>query len=106
MSSNLTVSGSQALTNDTQALMLFDAHKKSVAVGYLLWFFLGFLGGHRFYFKRAGSAVAILLLTIFGWILAIVGVGLVFLAIVGIWVLVDAFLIPGWARDHNIRSWL
>ena len=86
---------------DARKLMLFEANKKSVGVAYLLWLFLGGLGGHRFYAQRTGSAIAILLLTIFGILLASIGVGLLLLVIAGIWVLVDAFLIPGWIRNYN-----
>ena len=53
-----------------------------MVVAYLLWFFIGTFGAHRFYMKKTGSAVAQLILTI-----TIIG------AIVsGIWVLIDAFL--------------
>ncbi|WP_198018864.1 TM2 domain-containing protein [Azorhizobium doebereinerae] len=87
--------------SDARSLMLFEANKKSTTVAYVLWIFFGGLGGHRFYCGKIGSAIAILLLTIAGAALAVVGVGLVFLAVAGIWVLVDAFLIPGWIRNHN-----
>ncbi|MCS0495864.1 TM2 domain-containing protein [Ancylobacter mangrovi] len=86
---------------EARSLMLYEANKKSLGVAYVLWFFLGGVGGHRFYSGRTGSAVAQLLLTVAGVILAAAGVGLVLLAIVGIWVLVDAFLIPGWIAGHN-----
>lgn len=85
----------------TQAMMLYDANKKSVGVAYLLWFFLGGVGGHRFYAGKTGSAIAILALTIVGALLTFAGIGIFLLAIVGIWVLVDAFLIPGWIRSTN-----
>ena len=39
-------------------IMLYDAQKKSSGVAYLWWFLLGFLGAHRFYLKRPGSAIA------------------------------------------------
>src|SRR5215204_2579405 len=86
-----------ALSGDTRALMMFEANKKWVAVSYLLWFFLGMFGGHRFYNGRTGSAVAQLLMTIFGFIfLAAFGLGLLLLIPVWVWMIVDAFLIPGW----------
>jgi len=90
------------LSADTQALMAFEAGKKSMGVAYLLWFFLGILGGHRFYMGRVGTGVAILLLWIMGWVLLVAVVGIFLLGAVGIWVLVDAFLIPGWVRSHNM----
>lgn len=83
--------------------MMYDANRKSVGVAYLLWFFLGSAGGHRFYTGRTGSAIAMLALTIAGIALSVIGVGLVLLAAVGIWVIVDAFLIPGWIRNTNMR---
>ena len=70
-------------------------------VSYLLWFFVGILGGHRFYNGRIGSAVAQLVLFVVGAATYIFIIGIFIVAAVGIWVLVDAFLIPGWVRDHN-----
>ena len=82
--------------------MMYEANKRSMTAAYLLWFFLGQFGGHRFYNGKTGSAVAILLLSIFGIILlAAYGLGLLLLIPVWIWVLADAFLIPGWIRNHN-----
>ena len=87
--------GSPSRSSDTRALMLYEANKKSAVVASLLWFFLGSTAEPQFYTQRTGSAVAILLLTIFGVALSVIGVGFLLLAIMGIWVLVDAFLIPG-----------
>jgi TM2 domain-containing membrane protein YozV len=74
---------------------------KSTGVAYLLWLFLGGFGGHRFYLGRTGSAVAILLLTIVGIVTAVIGVGIVILLGTGIWILVDAFLIPGMVQQQK-----
>ena len=79
------------LSRDTRALMLFEANRKTALVAYLLWFFVGIFGGHNFYLKRTGVAVTQLILSI----------TLVGLLITGVWVLVDAFLIPGWVRNQN-----
>jgi TM2 domain-containing membrane protein YozV len=79
------------LSADTRALMLFEANKKTALVAYLLWFFVGILGGHNFYLKRTGVAITQLILSI-----TVVG-----LLITVVWVLVDAFLIPGWIRNQN-----
>jgi TM2 domain-containing membrane protein YozV len=68
---------------------------KSTGVAYLLAIFLGGLGAHRFYLGRTGSGIAQLVLFILGWLTLAIVVGGVFLLIVGIWVLVDLFLIPG-----------
>ncbi|MCX7377497.1 MAG: TM2 domain-containing protein [Alphaproteobacteria bacterium] len=81
--------------------MRYDANKKSTLVAYLLWFFLGWLGGHRFYLGHTGSAVAMLIITIISTILIFVGIGFLGLMAIGIWALVDAFLIPGMVRSQN-----
>ncbi len=83
--------------------MMFEANKKSVGVAYLLWFFLGGLGAHRFYAGKAFTAILLLLLFLLGWMTVIIGVGFVFLGIVGLWLLIDAFLIPGWIRNENMK---
>lgn len=82
-------------------MMAFEANKKSVGVAYLLWLFLGGFGGHRFYAGKTGSAVAMLLLLIVGGFATLFVFGFVLLVVLGIWVIVDAFLIPGWIRQHN-----
>ena len=79
------------LSNDARAMMLFEANRKTALVAYILWFFLGLFGGHNFYLKRTGVAVAQLILS-----LTVVGI-----LITIVWVLVDAFLIPGWVKNQN-----
>lgn len=69
---------------------------KTMLVSYLLWFFLGSLGVHRFYHGKIGTGVAILLITVFvTWF--------TFGIITAIWLIVDAFLIPGWVREDENR---
>lgn len=90
------------LSADTQAIMSFEANKKSAGVAYLLWFFTGGVGGHRFYMGRTGSAVAQLILFILGWVMILAaGLGLIFLIPLGIWLLIDAFMLGGMVADHN-----
>ncbi len=83
---------------------MYDANRKSAGVSYLLLLFLGGLGAHRFHLGRTGTAVAQLPLTILGWTLLAVVVGIVLLIPLGIWLIVDLFLVPGMVRDHNM--WL
>jgi TM2 domain-containing membrane protein YozV len=59
----------------------------SPVVAYLLWFFLWFFSGHRFYLGRPGSAIAQILTY--------------FILIGFVWVIIDAFLIPGMIRDRK-----
>ena len=81
------------LSADTRALMMFEASKKQNMVAYLLWFFVGYLGGHNFYLGRTGVAIAQLILS-----LTIIGLLITF-----VWHIVDAFLIPGWVRRQNLQ---
>ena len=62
---------------------------RNVGLAYLLWFFLWFASAHRFYLGRPASAI----LQILSY----------FILIGFIWVLVDAFLIPGMIRESNDR---
>jgi TM2 domain-containing membrane protein YozV len=84
-------------------MMRYDANKKSMAVSYLLWLFLSGFGAHRFYNGRTGSGIAQLALLIVGAATSPIGIGLFLLGALGIWILVDAFLIPGWVGEHNNR---
>ena len=95
--------GVAGVSRDAQAAMQYDANKKSSVVAYLLWFFLGGFGAHRFYLGSTGPAIAQLVITLVSFVLLIVAVGLVGFIVVGIWVLVDAFLIPGMVQDYNSR---
>lgn len=91
------------LSNEEKMLVNSEVanNKKSVGVSYLLWFFLSSLGIHRMYLGRKGSGVTLLVLSILGWLTLVFLVGWVFLVIVGIWALVDAFLLPGIVKEAN-----
>jgi TM2 domain-containing membrane protein YozV len=90
-------------SGDAAKLMMFEAQKKSMGVAYLLWFFLGGVGAHRFYVGETGTATAMLIIFILSFILSVVGVGLLGFVALGIWCIVDAFLIPGYVRSFNMK---
>ena len=71
-------------------------------VAYLLWFFLGTFGAHRFYLNLYGTGAAILIITLASLLFMFVGVGLFTIWISVIWVFVDLFLIPGITRKYNV----
>lgn len=53
----------------TESQILYDAHKKSKVVAYLLWFFpalIGIVGGHRLYTRQFKSGAAMLVAAIVG----------------------------------------
>ncbi|VVE36734.1 TM2 domain-containing protein [Pandoraea anhela] len=92
------------MDQSTIGMMQYDASKKSSGIAYLLWFFFGGLGGHRFYAKRTGTAVAQLVLWIVGLsTIFLGGLGVFILGALYIWVVVDAFLIPGLIRSYNLK---
>ncbi|WP_404714142.1 TM2 domain-containing protein [Sphingomonas sp. MMS24-J13] len=70
----------------------------STGVAYLLWLFLWFVSAHRFYLGKTGTAILQILS---------------YFVLVGfVWVLIDAFLIPGMIRAkkdeirHNVVTQL
>ena len=67
-----------------------------------MWFFLGYLGAHRFYGGKTLSAIVQLVLSLIGAALTFAGVGFVLLGVVGIWLFIDIFLLPGLIRNHNV----
>jgi TM2 domain-containing membrane protein YozV len=83
------------------AMMQYDANKKSTLVAYLLWFFFGWIGGHRFYLGRTMSAVGMMVLFGLSVLLSFVFIGFIGFGILAIWALVDAFLIPGMIAENN-----
>lgn len=98
-------------SSDAVVLMEYDASKKSPLVAYLFWFFLGYLGGHRFYLGRVGSGLVMLAFPLF-WIVAVLlflwprdpgSFALIGGFLVGAWWLIDALRIPGMVASHNRR---
>lgn len=61
--------------------------RKDIGVAYLLWFFLGFLGAHKFYLGRIGMGVLYILTA------GLFGIG---------W-LIDLFTLPTQTHAANAR---
>jgi TM2 domain-containing membrane protein YozV len=74
---------------------------KSVGAAYLLWFFLGGAGAHRFYLGQKSSGFAMLGLLVVGIITTPIVIGSVLLVTLAIWAIVDAFLIPGLVQKQK-----
>lgn len=84
------------LTADEKMLVANEVskNKKDKLTAWLLWWFLGGFGGHRYYFNKTGSAIAMTILTI-----TVVGV-----VITGPWVLIDAFSVNKWLRENEEQT--
>jgi len=87
---------------ETRELLLLESEVKNrgknMVVAYVLWYFLGIFGAHRFYMGKTGTAVTQLILSI----------TLVGLVVTSIWWIVDAFLTHTWVKEHNgrLESWM
>lgn len=79
---------------------------KSTGTAYALWFFFGGLGAHRFYLGSPVSGAIQLAMTpiSYGLIASKSLSGLAIMPALGLWLIVDAFLIPGMVRTANERS--
>lgn len=66
---------------------------KSMIIAYLLWWFLGTLGVHRFYLGKTGSGFTQLLLFVTGVVTAIFAIGYAFLLVWFLWWAMDAFFV-------------
>lgn len=68
---------------------------KNTTVAYVLLFFLGSIGAHRFYLGKTGSAIGLIVLSLLTfWMFMIPTI---------IWLIVDACLIPGYIREDQAR---
>lgn len=73
-----------------------SSHGKNIAVAYLLWWFLGALGVHRFYLDYPKTGLTQLLLLALGWIPLFIG-----WIILGLWWLLDAYFVYQYVNEHN-----
>ncbi|MHC5113700.1 MAG: TM2 domain-containing protein [Planctomycetota bacterium] len=78
-----------------------NENNKSTGVAYLLWFFLGCWGGHRFYLGRKGSGLGMAGLWLGSLVTTPIVIGFIgFLALFGWWI-VDAFCIGKWIAEES-----
>jgi len=84
------------------AIAKAQALSKSNGVAYLLWFFLGMFGAHRFYMDQK-HGVTMLVLTIVGILTGILVIGYLILLGVWVWWIVDAFSIHKWVAAYNLN---
>ena len=81
---------------------------KSTGVAYLLWFFLGWLGIHKFYLNQTGLGILYLVLNLGGWaaVITVLGmiIGVPMLIVWAILMIIDIFLIPDRVNQMNGTS--
>jgi TM2 domain-containing membrane protein YozV len=76
---------------------------KSMLLAYVLWWFACSIGAHRFYLGATGSALAMLGLFAGSFVIMFIMPPIGLMMLVGwlLWVIGDAFLIPGLVRAAN-----
>ncbi len=74
----------------------FSGNGKNIVVAYLLWWFLGLLGIHRFYLDRPKTGLAQLLLLVLGWLPLFIG-----WVVLGVWWLLDAYFVYKYVKEFN-----
>ncbi len=76
---------------------------KNMIIAYVLWWFLGAIGVHRFYLGRVKSGVTMLLMAIVGAMTAAIMVGIPILMILGCWWLADAYFTQKMVGEENAK---
>lgn len=66
---------------------------KTFGLAFVLWWFLGVFGGHRFYLDRPHAKMMLIL-----------GITVVGLAVTAVWALVDVFSLGKWVEESNRSS--
>lgn len=82
----------------------FSTAQKSKVTALILVIFVGSLGVHNFYLGHTGKGIAQLSLTVIGWITSFLLVGFLFLAIVGIWVLIELIQIATGSSGMHVDA--
>ena len=77
---------------------------KSTGVAYLLWFFLGGLGIHKFYLNQTALGVLYLCLFLGGFLGLFIIIGVIPLLVWCILMIIDIFLIPDRVNQMNGTS--
>lgn len=72
-------------------------------IAWILWFFLGHFGAHRFYMQKPNAAL-MLILEIIGILTMIILVGFIILLIMFIWWIIDAFNLIQWIEEDRINT--
>jgi len=74
---------------------------KSVVIAYLLWWFLGWAGVHRFYLGHVKTGIAQLLMVVLGMVLTVIFVGYLILLCWFVWWVLDAYYTYKYVEEEN-----
>ncbi len=76
---------------------------KSALLSYVLWFFLGWLGVHKFYLQQPFQGIFYILLWAIGWFTTPIIIGWFILGLWGLLMIIDLFVIPLRVAQLNAR---
>jgi TM2 domain-containing membrane protein YozV len=93
--------GSNGFATTSSSSVTVNSDGKNMVLAYVLWWFLGFFGIHRFYLGRIGTGVTQLVLLIVGLVLSIVVIGYLFLLVLLVWWLLDAYFVYALVKESN-----
>lgn len=74
---------------------------KQTWLAYILWFFLGWLGIHKFYVGKTGMGILYIVLNGAAWVTSFFFMGWFFWLPWGILMLIDLFTLPRQVREAN-----
>ena len=82
--------------------MRLEEQRKNVLIAYILWWFLGFFGAHRFYIGKE-KAIIMLLITIFSFITLVISIGYIGLLVMFMWWIFDGIMLHKWVKIFNLE---
>ena len=106
------LSQKESVSNTNEISLKMKVEGKSLLIAYLLWWFLGLAGVHRFYLNRTKTALAQLALSVLGgitvfvcivsfFLIGFIFIGFIFLIPVGIWWILDVYFTYKIVQEEN-----
>jgi TM2 domain-containing membrane protein YozV len=92
----------QQYTPSGQNQPVMTVAMKEAGLAYVLWFFLGNFGVHKFYMGKSGIGIVYVVLGVVGWMTVwLLGLGLLFLLPLWVMLIIDLFTMSSQVRKVN-----
>ena len=82
--------------------MKLEEQKKNPVIAYILWWFLGFFGAHRFYVGKE-KAVVMLIISIVSFMTVFIAIGYIGFIAMFIWWIIDGINLHKWVKQYNLQ---
>jgi TM2 domain-containing membrane protein YozV len=82
-------------------MIRYEAAKKSAGLAFVLCWFLGNFGAHRFYMNKPHAVTKLVIMLISIPLILLFCVGYIGILAMTIWTIVDLFYISGWVKEYN-----